>query len=84
MFILIPAVVIDAHEFALRMTMSISTFGYILLAGLSLLAAYLVGVAEVEPPLEQYEPPTIAGSELPPAGLPARPEAPGPDATDRA
>jgi hypothetical protein len=35
--------------------MSISLFGYILLAAATLLAAYLAGVAKYEPPLEHYE-----------------------------
>ena len=37
--------------------MSISVFGYILFAGVFLLAAYLVAVSTVEPPLEHYQPP---------------------------
>jgi hypothetical protein len=39
------------------MCMSISLFGYVLLAVVTLLAAYLAGVSTVEPPLERYRPP---------------------------
>ena len=36
--------------------MNISLFGYVLLAVVTLLGAYLAGVSTVEPPLEDYEP----------------------------
>ena len=35
--------------------MSITVFAYILLGMLSLLAAYLIGISSVEPPLEHYD-----------------------------
>lgn len=35
--------------------MSITVFAYILLGMLALLAAYVVGVSSVEPPLEHYD-----------------------------
>lgn len=35
--------------------MSITVFAYILLAALLLMAAYLVGVSSIEPPLEHYD-----------------------------
>ena len=42
--------------------MSISLFGYVLLAVVTLLAAYLAGVSKVEPPLEHSEAPAGEGS----------------------
>jgi hypothetical protein len=64
--------------------MNISIFGYILLALVILLAAYLMSVARVEPPLESYESSGDAEREPPPADLPARLERPEPGAADGA
>ena len=64
--------------------MNISIFGYILLAGVALLATYLVSVSRVEPPLELYKPPKVAEREPPPQDLPAQREGHRPGATDRA
>ena len=64
--------------------MNISIFGYILLAGVTSLAAYLVSVSRVDPPLESYESSRDAEREPPPAGLPARLEEPEPGAADGA
>ena len=63
--------------------MNISLFGYILLALVAVLAAYLASVSRVELPLERDEQSTVAERESHPAELSARREGSGPDATDR-
>ena len=62
MFTLDPPVLIAANSQTKGMCMSISLFGYVLLAVVTLLAAYLAGVSKVEPPLEHYEAPAGEGS----------------------
>jgi hypothetical protein len=62
MFSLDSAVVMPAVQSNQGMNMSISLFGYTLLAGVVVLAAYLASVSSVEPPLELYTP-TVEGEE---------------------
>ena len=67
MFNLMPVDLMYSFQLDQGMIMSISIFGYILLAGVILLAAYLVSVSSIEPPLEHYRPPADKVKHLPDA-----------------